>query len=233
MSDNADNSSPPQRRVRSFVRRAGRITPAQTRALQDLWPRYGIDLAAGTLDLDALFGRRAPRVLEIGFGNGDTLLALSSAQPERDFIGIEVHEPGVGRALLRAASLGTTNLRVSRDDAVEVLERQIPDGSIAEALILFPDPWPKARHHKRRLIQPGFVALLARKLQPAGLLRLATDWQNYAEQMLEVLNACPQLRNRAADGGYVERPPTRLPTRFELRGQRLGHGVWDLAFERI
>lgn len=225
--------SPLLRRVRSFVRRAGRITPAQARALDELWPRYGLDPAARPLDLDATFGRHAARVLEIGCGNGDTLLALAAAHPERDFIGIEVHEPGVGHALLRAAQAGLGNLRMSRDDAVEVLEQQIPDGAIAEALIFFPDPWPKARHHKRRLIQPGFAALLSRKLERGGLLRAATDWQNYAEQILAVLNACPELRNCAADGGYAPRAQDRPPTRFERRGQRLGHDVWDFAYRRM
>ncbi len=257
MSDEPANSAPPRRRVRSFVRRAGRVTPAQRRALEEHWPRFGLDAAARDgaandaaahdtgardtaahdslrpLDLDALFGRRAPRVLEIGFGNGETLLALASAHPERDFIGIEVHEPGVGHALLRAAELDLRNLRISRDDAVEVLERQVPDTSIAEALVFFPDPWPKSRHHKRRLIQPPFAALLARKLEPGGVLRAATDWENYAEQILEVLSGCAALVNCAADGGCVPRPQSRPPTRFELRGQRLGHDVRDFAFRRL
>jgi tRNA (guanine-N7-)-methyltransferase len=191
-----------------------------------------VDYCERVLDLDALFGRKAARTLEIGFGNGDTLLALAVAQPESDFLGVEVHEPGVGRVLLRAAQLGLTNLRVSRHDAVEVLEQQIPPASLQQILIFFPDPWPKSRHHKRRLIQPAFAGLLASRLQAGGSLRLATDWQNYAEQMLEVLNACPQLRNCSADNGYVPRPDSRPPTRFELRGQRLGHNVWDLAFRR-
>lgn len=228
-----DQGGPQHRRVRSFVRRAGRITGAQSRALVDLWPRFGVEHPGEPLDLDALFGRRAPRVIEIGFGNGEALLALAASQPERDFLGIEVHEPGVGRVLLRTAELGLRNLRVMRSDAVEVLEQRIAPGSIAEILIFFPDPWPKARHHKRRLIQPVFAALAASRLQPGGLLRLATDWQHYAEQMLEVLSACPALRNRSADGKWVPRPDSRPPTRFELRGRRLGHGVWDLAFERI
>lgn len=228
----APGAGAPRRRVRSFVRRAGRITGAQQRALAELWPRFGIDFAAQALDFDTLFGRHASRVLEIGFGNGEALLALAAAASDRDFIGIEVHEPGVGHALLRARELGLSNLRVWCHDAVEVLESQIPDESIAEALIFFPDPWPKSRHHKRRLIQPDFAVLLARKLVPAGVLRLATDWQHYAEQMLEVLNACPLLVNCAAQDGYVERPESRPPTRFELRGRRLGHDVWDLAFRR-
>jgi tRNA (guanine-N7-)-methyltransferase len=233
MSDpHGPDAAAPRRRVRSFVRRAGRITGAQQRALVQLWPRFGVDFSMRRLDLDALFGRRAPRVLEIGFGNGEALLALAAASPELDFLGIEVHEPGVGHALLRAQALDLRNLRVWRHDAVEVLEEQIPDDSIAETLIFFPDPWPKARHHKRRLIQPDFVVLLASKLERAGVLRLATDWQHYAEQMLEVLNACPLLVNCSAERGYVARPDSRPATRFETRGRRLGHDVRDLAFAR-
>lgn len=222
----------PRRRVRSFVRRAGRITGAQQRALIELWPRFGLDFATEVLDFDAVFGRHAPRVLEIGFGNGEALLALAAATPDRDFLGIEVHEPGVGHLLLRARELGLGNLRVWRHDAVEVLDCQIPDESIAEVLIFFPDPWPKSRHHKRRLIQPEFAALLACKLDRGGVLRLATDWQHYAEQMLEVLNTGALLANCSAEHGYVARPGSRPPTRFEMRGRRLGHQVWDLAFQR-
>jgi tRNA (guanine-N7-)-methyltransferase len=227
-----DLAVPARRRVRSFVRREGRITAAQTRALEELWPRYGLTFEGRLLDLDAVFGRRALRVIEIGFGNGEALLECAQRNPERDFIGIEVHAPGVGRVLRRIRELELTNLRIAHHDAVEVLDQQIPDAAIAEILIFFPDPWPKKRHHKRRLIQPEFATLLARKLAPGGVLRLATDWQHYAEQMLEVLSACHMLRNCATDGGYVTRPPSRQPTRFEVRGQRLGHGVWDLAFER-
>lgn len=218
--------------MRSFVRRAGRITGAQQRALQELWPRYGVDFTAQPLDLQALFGRSAPRTLEIGFGNGDVLASLASAHRQQDFLGIEVHEPGVGRLLLAAQQHDLRNLRVSRHDAVEVLEQQLPAGSLAQVLIFFPDPWPKSRHHKRRLIQPQFVELVATRLQKGGVLRLATDWQHYAEQMLEVLEACASLRNCSQEGGYAPRPELRPPTRFELRGQRLGHGVWDLAFEK-
>lgn len=228
----APGAAGPRRRVRSFVRRAGRITGAQARALVELWPRFGVDFAFERLDVDALFGRHAPRVLEIGFGNGEALVALAAASPDRDFLGIEVHEPGVGHALLRAQTLGLTNLRVSRHDAVEVLEEQVPEESLAEAVIFFPDPWPKSRHHKRRLVQPDFATLLARKLERQGVLRLATDWQHYAQQMLEVLNSCPLLVNCSTESGYVARPASRPPTRFELRGRRLGHDVWDLAFQR-
>ena len=220
------------RTVRSFVLRAGRITDAQERALRDLWPAYGIDFAPATLDLNAAFGRRAPRVLEIGFGNGDNLIALAGAHPERDFLGVEVHRPGVGRLLLEIDRRRLTNVRAICHDAVEVLERQIAPGVLDEVLILFPDPWHKKRHHKRRLIQPAFVTLVASRLAPGGLVRLATDWQPYAEQMLEVLSTCPALENLSPDRSFMPRWEERVVTRFERRGERLGHGVWDIAFRR-
>lgn len=221
------------RSIRSFVTRSGRITEAQQRALELLWPKYGIELEASPLDLAATFGRTAPWVLEIGFGNGENLVALAAAHPERDFLGVEVHRSGVGRLMLAAEERGLGNLRVICHDAVEVLEQQIPLQSLDEVLILFPDPWPKKRHHKRRLVQPAFVELLASRLKPAGLLRLATDWQPYAEHMLEVLAACRQLRNESPQGSFVPRPAERAPTRFEKRGERLGHGVRDLSFRRL
>ncbi len=213
--------------------RAGRITEAQQRALQVLWPKYGIEFQPEPLDLAAAFGRRALRIAEIGFGNGENLTALAAAHPDRDYLGIEVHRSGVGRVLLAAEERHLANVRVICHDAVEVLERQILPQSLDEMLILFPDPWPKKRHHKRRLVQGPFVGLLAERLRPGGRVRLATDWQPYAEGMLEVLTAEPRLRNQAADGGFVPRPGERLPTRFEKRGERLGHGVWNLCFERI
>jgi tRNA (guanine-N7-)-methyltransferase len=221
-----------RRRVRSFVRRGGRITVAQARALKDLWAGYGIDFAPEALDLDRAFGRRAPRLLEIGFGNGEALLAIATQRSAWDCLGIDVYEAGVGRLLLQAHEAGAANLRVICHDAVEVLEQQLPDSSIDEALVFFPDPWPKKRHHKRRLIQPAFAGVLARTLVPGGVLRLATDWQPYAEQMLEVLNACELLVNDAPDRAYAPRPSIRPLTRFERRGQRLGHGVWDLEYRR-
>lgn len=221
------------RSIRSFVTRSGRITEAQQRALQMLWPRYGLEFQAAPLDLAAVFGRSAPRVLEIGFGNGENLVALAAAHRDQDFLGIEVHRSGVGRVLLAAEEHSLTNLRVICHDAVEVLEHQIPLQSLDEVLILFPDPWPKKRHHKRRLVQAPFVAMLATRLKPAGRLRLATDWQPYAEHMLEVLSSCALLENQSGDGTFVARPPERAPTRFEQRGERLGHGVWDLCFRRI
>ena len=226
-------SDPRHRAIRSFVVRAGRLTSGQARALEELWPRFGVEFSPDPLDLDRLFGRAAARTLEIGFGNGEHLSALAAAHPERDYLGIEVHRPGVGHLLMKVAEHGLDNVRVSQHDAVEVLRQQIPEGSLDEILVLFPDPWHKKRHHKRRLIQPPFVALLATRLRPGGVLRLATDWEEYALQMLEVLRADPCFANESPDGDWMPRPEERAPTRFEKRGARLGHGVWDLAFRRI
>jgi tRNA (guanine-N7-)-methyltransferase len=220
------------RAIRSFVTRAGRITEAQVRALEDLWPKYGVEFAAETLDCDVAFGRRAPRTVEIGFGNGENLTRLAAAHPERDYLGIEVHRPGVGRLLLALEEGQLSNVRVVCHDAVEVLRGQIALQSLDEVVILFPDPWPKKRHHKRRLVQGAFIELVTERLRPDGILRMATDWQPYAEEMLAVLTANPQLRNLAPDGAYVPRPTERTATRFEKRGERLGHDVWDLAFRR-
>lgn len=221
------------RTIRSFVVRGGRITEAQQRALDAAWPRYGINFENTQLDLDPVFGRSAPRTLEIGFGNGDNLVALATEHPERDYLGVEVHRPGVGRVFLSLEKLGLTNVRVISHDAVEVLNRQIAPGTLDEILILFPDPWHKKRHHKRRLIQPAFVEVLATALKPQGVLHLATDWQPYAEHMLAVLNACSRFTNVSPEGGYVPRDAERIVTRFERRGKRLGHDVWDLAFRRL
>jgi tRNA (guanine-N7-)-methyltransferase len=220
------------RPIRSFVLRAGRITAAQDRALRDIWPRYGLEFQGEPLDLDAIFGRAAPRCMEIGFGTGEVLGSLALANPGVDYLGVEVHRSGVGRLLLQAEHAELRNLRVICHDAVEVLTAGIGDAALAEVLVFFPDPWHKKRHHKRRLIEPGFVATLAEKLQSGGVLRLATDWQPYAEQMREVCNANAALASLSADRTYVARPEFRLPTRFERRGERLGHGVWDLAYER-
>ncbi len=224
---------PGQRRIRSFVLRQGRLTPAQEKALERLWPRYGLDHAGAERDFDAAFGRSAPRVLEIGFGNGEALLHACRHEPGRDFVGVEVHRPGVGRLLREAEAAGVDNLRVYCHDAVEVLTHEIPPASLAEVRIYFPDPWHKARHHKRRLIQPGFVALLCSRLARGGLLHLATDWADYAEHMWDVLDAEAALRNRAGPRGHVPRPAWRPQTHFESRGQRLGHGVWDLLYDRV
>ena len=222
------------RPIRSFVVRAGRMTTGQARALEDLWPRYGVEYSPAPLALDSLFGRRAPRTLEIGFGNGEHLAALAAAHPERDYFGIEVHRPGVGHLLMLAANHNLTNLRTSAHDAVEVLRDQIAPGALDEVLLLFPDPWHKKRHHKRRLLQPPFVELVASRLAASGVFRLATDWEPYALQMLEVLGSANALfTNLSPSGDWVPRPEERAPTRFEKRGARLGHGVWDLAFRRL
>jgi tRNA (guanine-N7-)-methyltransferase len=220
------------RRIRSFVLRAGRTTPAQERALAELWPVYGIDLPEGVLDLAAVFGREAPRCLEIGFGAGEVIGALAENNPHIDYLGIEVHRSGVGRLLLRAEHSDLKNLRVICSDAVDVLRDHIVDGALDEMLVFFPDPWHKKRHRKRRLIEPSFAALASARLRGGGVLRLATDWQAYAEQMLEVCNAEPALESLSPAGSFVPRPEFRPPTRFERRGERLGHGVWDLAYAR-
>ena len=222
-----------QRHIRSYVLRAGRMTAAQERALTELWPAYGVDLGDRFLDLDAIFGRRAPRCLEIGFGAGEVIGSLAENHPDIDYLGIEVHRPGVGRLLLHAAQTNARNLRVICHDAVEVLSDKLRDDSFDEILVFFPDPWHKKRHHKRRLIDLEFVASVAAKLRSGGVLRLATDWQEYAEQMLAVCNASAHLASLSADSTYVVRPDFRSPTRFERRGERLGHGVWDLAYTKL
>ncbi len=221
------------RPIRSFVMRAGRMTSGQARALEELWPRYGVEYTPVPLSLDALFTRQAPRTLEIGFGNGEHLAALALAHPDHDYFGIEVHRPGVGHLLMLAQTNNLANLRVSTHDAVEVLANQVPAASLDEVLVLFPDPWHKKRHHKRRLIQPLFIELAHSRLAPGGVLRLATDWEPYALQMLEVLTAAqPLFTNMSPTADWMPRPDERAPTRFEKRGARLGHGVWDLAFRR-
>jgi tRNA (guanine-N7-)-methyltransferase len=220
------------RRIRSFVLRAGRTTPAQERALSELWSAYGIDAGEQALDLSAVFGRAAPLCLEIGFGAGEVIGSLAENNPGIDYLGIEVHRSGLGRLLLRAQHSDLKNLRVVCSDAVDVLRNCIADESLDEVLVFFPDPWHKKRHHKRRLIEQNFVSLVAAKLRVGGTLRLATDWQSYAEQMLAVCNANPLLRSLSPDLNYVPRPQFRPPTRFERRGERLGHGVWDLAYSR-
>ena len=225
-------SDPRLRSVRSFVLRAGRATAGQQRALVELWPKYGVEFSASVLDAQALFGRAAPRMLEIGFGAGEALLEFARAHPEMDCLGVEVHRPGVGRLLLGAEEASLRNLRVICHDAVEVLQHQLAPASIALVHIFFPDPWPKKRHHKRRLIQPAFVELLAKVAAPGGTLRLATDWEPYAQHMREVLDASSSFANVAAGAGFVARSAERALTRFERRGQRLGHGVWDLEYRR-
>ena len=221
-----------KRAVRSFVLRTGRMTTGQERAFQDNWPRFGLEHDAGMLDIDGVFGRAGPTVLEIGFGMGGSLVDMAAAAPHSNFIGIEVHRPGVGRLLHAMAERDVDNIRVYCHDAVEVLRDCIPAGSLDTVQIFFPDPWHKKRHHKRRLIQPPFVSDLVNHLKPGGTLHLATDWENYAEQMMEVLEAEPGLVNTLGKGEFSPRPPHRPVTKFERRGEGLGHGVWDLVFRR-
>jgi tRNA (guanine-N7-)-methyltransferase len=223
----------PRRGIRSFVIRAGRMTVAQERALAELWPRHGLEFCPQQLDLPAIFGRAAPLTVEIGFGNGAHLAARAANEPERDFIGIEVHPPGVGSLLLAAAERNLTNVRMLRHDAVEVFGAMLAPASLDEVQILFPDPWHKKRHHKRRLIQPEFVALLASRLRPGGLLHLATDWEPYAEHMQQVLNGCELLSCAVAGGGYATSRRLQATTRFEQRGDRLGHTTRELLWQRI
>ncbi|MEO5596362.1 MAG: tRNA (guanosine(46)-N7)-methyltransferase TrmB [Lysobacteraceae bacterium] len=222
-----------ERRIRSFVLREGRQTQAQQRAMTQAWPRFGVDYEGVPRDFDAEFGRAAKRVLEIGFGNGDALLHAASGDPARDYIGVEVHAPGVGRVLNAITTAGLSNLRVYRHDAVEVLENEFLPESLDEVRIWFPDPWHKKRHHKRRLVNPTFAALLASRLRSGGMLHLATDWRDYADQMWDVLDAHPRFRNRFGLLGACARPDWRLQTRFETRGIGLGHGVWDLLYDRV
>jgi tRNA (guanine-N7-)-methyltransferase len=218
--------------IRSFVRREGRMTGAQERALSTLWQRFGVDPTSSLLDLDTLFGRNAPRILEIGFGNGFCLATMAMQSPEKDFLGIEIYRPGVGQLLMQIEALDLTNLRLMRIDAVAVLEHHLPDAALDRVQIFFPDPWPKKRHHKRRLIQTAFTNLLARKIKPGGLLHLATDWEDYAIQMLAVLEATTGFRNTVENGGFSSRPAYRPLTKFERRAQHLGHNIWDLLFRR-
>ncbi len=220
------------RRIRSFVLRMGRMTDGQQRALDEHWPAFGLDYQPERIDPVALFGRDAPRIIEIGFGTGEALFAYAQQHPETDCLGIEVHHPGVGHLFLQVESVGLTNVRASCHDAVEVLSNQIPVASIDAVHIFFPDPWHKTRHHKRRLIQPAFADLLAKVIKPGGKLRLATDWENYAVHMRAVLDLHPQFINTADASGFVPRPDDRPLTRFERRGHRLGHGVWDMAYQR-
>ena len=222
--------APPSRRVRSYVLRGGRLGPGQRRALDELAPRFVLPFVAQALDAPALFGRSAPLVLEVGFGMGDATAQVAQDRPDVDIVGVEVHEAGVGALLKQIGERGLGNVRNVRHDAVDVLEQMIAPGSLARFHLWFPDPWPKKRHHKRRLVQPPLVALIASRLEPGGLLHCATDWQPYAEQMLEVLGAEPLLANTAE--GFAPRPAWRPLTRFEERGLKLGHGVWDLVFKR-
>jgi tRNA (guanine-N7-)-methyltransferase len=219
------------RPVRSFVLRQGRMSPAQSRALTQTWPAYGIDYAPQVIDFERVFGRGAPVILEIGFGMGETTAAIAAAQADHDFVGIEVHAPGVGALLSRIEALGLRNVRVIRHDAVEVVAAMIAHASLAGIHVFFPDPWPKKRHHKRRLLKPAFVHELALRLTSGGHLHVATDWEDYAHEILATLGSEPLLRNTAE--GFAPRPASRPLTKFEARGHKLGHPSFDVIFERI
>lgn len=221
-----------KRKIRSFVRREGRLTKGQEKAMAEQWPIMGIEYQPQLLDLDQVFQRSAPRVLEIGFGMGGSLVEMAKAAPEWDYMGIEVHTPGVGACLMAAAQAELRNLRVMCHDAVEVFEHMLAEQSLERVQLFFPDPWHKARHHKRRIVQPAFVEMVHTKLKVGGEFHMATDWENYAEHMLEVMNAAPGYSNAATSGDYMPRPDYRPLTKFEQRGHRLGHGVWDLIFTR-
>lgn len=221
------------RRIRSFVRRQGRLTKGQQQALETYWPDKGVEFQPSLLDLPALFGRDAPVVLEIGFGMGASLVEMARQNPQQNFLGIEVHQPGVGACLSLAHEYGVNNLRVMCHDAVEVLEKMLPEHSLAMVQLFFPDPWHKARHNKRRIVQVPFAELVLSKLNTGGIFHMATDWEPYAVHMIEVMNSLAAYRNLSETATYVARPASRPVTKFEQRGQRLGHGVWDLMFARI
>ena len=217
--------------IRSFVRRSGRITPAQQRALETLWPHYGIN-TDHQFNLEELFGRKAPKHLEIGFGMGEALIEMAHTHPEWDYLGVDVHWPGIGSLLMKVQAMQLLNVRVLCGDIVDILQHNLVSQSLDAIYLFFPDPWPKKRHHKRRLVQPFFIHLLTEKMNPGGLLHLATDWQDYADQMLQVLEKVPVLTNSIGKGCFAPRPLSRPMTKFEQRGQRLGHGVWDLLYHR-
>jgi tRNA (guanine-N7-)-methyltransferase len=221
------------RTVRSFVMRAGRTTEGQQKALDEVWPEFGLEIQQGPINLAEVFGRSAPVVLEIGFGMGDSLIEMAKNEPEKNYIGIEVHRPGVGRLLSRVQEAGLTNIRVYQEDAVEVLAKCIPDGSLHALQLFFPDPWHKKRHHKRRIVQPEFAQAIRQKLEVGGYFHMATDWENYAEHMMEVMSAAEGFSNKAGESQYSPQPEWRPVTKFQKRGERLGHGVWDLMFERV
>lgn len=220
------------RTVRSFVKRAGRTTEGQQKALQDVWPVMGLEVKNGPIVFSEVFGRDAPVVLEIGFGMGDSLLEMASREPEKNYIGIEVHTPGVGRLLSNADEEGLTNIRIYAEDAIEVLAKCIPDNSLDVLQLFFPDPWHKKRHHKRRIVQPDFAQNLRKKLKIGGYFHMATDWENYAEHMMDVMSAAQGYTNKMGEGQYSPQPEWRPVTKFQKRGERLGHGMWDLMFEK-
>ncbi|MDD5271574.1 MAG: tRNA (guanosine(46)-N7)-methyltransferase TrmB [Methylovulum sp.] len=222
-------SDTPLKKIRSFIRRQGRLTTGQQLALDTHWDSYCLSPDIG-YDFNEVFGRSAPLILEIGFGNGESLAKMAQANPDKDYLGIEVHRPGVGHLLMLLAQGNISNVRIYCHDAIEILEQKIPDHSLAGVHLFFPDPWPKKRHHKRRIVNPGFIGLLLKKLVAGGYFHAATDWQHYAQWMLEILAAEPRLHNTSAAGDYCARPDYRPLTKFEQRGLRLGHGVWDLIF---
>lgn len=221
------------RSIRTFVMRTGRMTPSQEKALAEQWPVLGLEIADGTLDYAKAFGRQAPVIMEIGFGMGDSLLAMAEAAPETNYLGVEVHTPGVGRLLNNATKAGLKNLRVYREDALEVLRLCIADASLDGIQLFFPDPWPKKKHHKRRMVQPAIAQTFRQKLKIGGTFHMATDWQPYAEHMMAVMSAAEGYRNAAGPGEYSPQPEARPDTKFQRRGEKLGHGVWDLVFERV
>ena len=221
------------RKIQSFVKREGRLTSGQAKAIEQFWPSMGLQHQDGLLDMQQVFGRVAPVVMEIGFGMGKSLVEMAKNEPDKDFIGIEVHRPGVGACLAEAAQQDVSNLRVYEHDAVAVLADCIADNSLSRLQLFFPDPWHKTRHHKRRIVQPDFVQKLRAKLALGGVFHMATDWQNYAEHMLEVMQQAEGFSNQSATNDYVPRPSQRPLTKFEQRGHRLGHGVWDLMFEKV
>ncbi|MEO9947503.1 MAG: tRNA (guanosine(46)-N7)-methyltransferase TrmB [Paraglaciecola sp.] len=221
------------RKIQSFVKREGRLTQGQARAIEQYWPTMGLEHKAGSLIFSEVFGRSAPVVLEIGFGMGKSLVEMAANEPEKDFIGIEVHRPGVGACLNEAAEQSVTNLKLFEHDAVEILADCVADNSLARVQLFFPDPWHKTRHHKRRIVQSEFVQKLRAKLAIGGVFHMATDWENYAEHMLEVMSEAEGFKNQSETNDYVPRPEQRPLTKFEQRGHRLGHGVWDLMFERV
>lgn len=225
--------TPHLRRIRSFVLREGRLTTGQEKAINELWPVWGIEYSESQIDLNEIFKREAPLTIEIGFGMGKSLVEMAAAAPERNFLGIEVHTPGIGACLSSAKEAGITNLRIIHHDAVEAFENMLPNECMDTMQLFFPDPWHKARHHKRRIVKQEFLDMILPKLKKGGLIHMATDWENYAEQMLEVLSGDARLANVSENGTYVPRPDFRPLTKFELRGQRLGHGVWDLMFKKI
>ena len=221
------------RRIRSFVKREGRLTKGQTRAIKDLFPLFGLELQEQTINFDDVFKRSAPRILEIGFGNGASLSEMASNHPEQDYLGIEVHRPGVGTLLTQIEKLDLTNLRVMNADAIDVLNKMIADESLDVVYLFFADPWHKTKHHKRRIVQEEFVQLLRNKLKVCGIFHMATDWHDYAKHMMRVLNATEGYENTAGQDQYLTQPGYRPLTKFEQRGQRLGHGVWDLIFKKV